>query len=246
MDATRQSWNEAMTEIVVDFMEAAVHTLLHARRVYPQDIFERRRKYGVPVWMSRHPDLNHYIFQVLLQAKSLMVDGVVRKVYVCFFDEGGHADRTPVERIAIDITIDRESDGRADEGSDEGRTGRRRDEDRSLDQTTLQEVEDQLRSALLQIEKSSAHLPTRQGCTFALHLQAHEENRLEGRAHLEDDEGPSAVRSALRGGKWLLADNNEQSLIADPGRRQLVPIKSVRGPGLRLDLSTEMGDCPRI
>ena len=36
MDATRQTWNEAMTEIVVDFMEAAVHNLLHARRVYPQ------------------------------------------------------------------------------------------------------------------------------------------------------------------------------------------------------------------
>lgn len=65
-------------------------------------------------------------------------------------------------------------------------------------------------------------------------------------ACLQDDEGPSAVRSALRGGKWLLADNNEQSLIADPGRRQLVPIKSVLSPGLRLDLSTEMGDCPRI
>ena len=38
-----------------------------------------------------------------------------------------------------------------------------------------QDVEDQLRSALLQIQKSSAHLPTRQGCTFALHVEAHEE-----------------------------------------------------------------------
>lgn len=28
------------------------------------DIFERRRKYGIPVWMSRHPELNHYICQV--------------------------------------------------------------------------------------------------------------------------------------------------------------------------------------
>lgn len=31
---------------------------------YPSDIFERRRKYGVPVWMSRHPELNTYIYQV--------------------------------------------------------------------------------------------------------------------------------------------------------------------------------------
>lgn len=65
-------------------------------------------------------------------------------------------------------------------------------------------------------------------------------------ACLQDHEGSSAVRSALRGGRWLLADIDEQGIIAEPGRRQLVPIKSVRGPGLRLDLSAEMGDCPCI
>lgn len=42
-----------------------------------------------------------------------------------------------------------------------------------------QGVEDQLLSALLQIEKSSAYLPTRQGCNFALHVEAHEEHREE-------------------------------------------------------------------
>lgn len=40
-----------------------------------------------------------------------------------------------------------------------------------------QGVEDQLLSALLQIEKSSAYLPPRQGCNFALHVEAHEEGR---------------------------------------------------------------------
>lgn len=35
-----------------------------------------------------------------------------------------------------------------------------------------QEIEDQLRSAILQIDKSSAHLPLRHGCTFALHVEA--------------------------------------------------------------------------
>lgn len=35
-----------------------------------QDIFERRRKYGMPVWMSRHPDLNNYIFQVSCRSVS--------------------------------------------------------------------------------------------------------------------------------------------------------------------------------
>ncbi|CAN0369266.1 unnamed protein product, partial [Scytosiphon promiscuus] len=53
-----------VVDIVVEFLEAAIHTLLQSRRAYPQDIFERRRKYGVPVWMSRHPELNTYIYQV--------------------------------------------------------------------------------------------------------------------------------------------------------------------------------------
>eukprot|EP00904_Undaria_pinnatifida_P003063 jgi/Undpi1/12758/HiC_scaffold_6.g02426.m1 len=196
--------------------------------------------------MSRHPELNNYIFQVLLEAKTLMTDGVVRKMFVCFFDEGRHAHRTPVERVAIDIKMDQAParDGRRDQDQDQ--RGRLRDEDRFLDQTSLQEVEDQLRCALLQIQKSSAHLPTRQGCTFALHLQAHEESRAEGQNHAEGDEGSSAsaVRSALSGGKWLLADSNDQGVIAEPGQRRLVPIKSVRSPGLELDLSSEMGDCP--
>lgn len=30
-----RSWDDALVDVVVDFTEAAVHTLLHARRVYP-------------------------------------------------------------------------------------------------------------------------------------------------------------------------------------------------------------------
>lgn len=53
------------------------------------------------------------------------------------------------------------------------------------------------------------------------------------------------MRAALRAGKWLLADNDAQGVLAaEPGRRQLVPIKSVRCRGLALDLTAEMGDCP--
>ncbi|CAM9202921.1 unnamed protein product [Hapterophycus canaliculatus] len=232
-----EGWDEAVVDIVVEFLEAAIHTLLQARRAYPQDIFERRRKYGVPVWMSRHPELNSYIYQVLIRTKSLMERGVVRKVLVCFFQEAEHVDQVPVEKFAFDIRVD-------DGGS--------------VDTICLQassfemprcifEIEDQLRSALLQIQKSSAHLPMRQSCTFAIHVQAHEEQEAQDRRHAanqEGDPGCSAVRSALRGGNWLLADNDVQGVPVEPGRRQLVPIKSVRGQGLALDLSTEMGDCP--
>lgn len=52
------------------------------------------------------------------------------------------------------------------------------------------------------------------------------------------------MSSAVRGGKWLLAENDALGVAAEPGQRKLVPIKSVRGRGLALDLSAEMGDCP--
>lgn len=58
----------------------------------------------------------------------------------------------------------------------------------------------------------------------------------------QDCEGASAVRSALRGGKWLLVDSDAHGLLAEPGHQHVVPMKSVRGPGLRLDLFAEMGD----
>mmetsp|Transcript_10630 Transcript_10630/g.14560 ORF Transcript_10630/g.14560 Transcript_10630/m.14560 type:complete len:233 (-) Transcript_10630:112-810(-) len=52
--------------ILLEFFEVAVHCILYARNVYPQEIFERRRKYCVPVPMSRSKILNEYISEVLL------------------------------------------------------------------------------------------------------------------------------------------------------------------------------------
>lgn len=34
-DHRQQGWEDAMVDILVEFLEAAVHSLLHARRLYP-------------------------------------------------------------------------------------------------------------------------------------------------------------------------------------------------------------------
>lgn len=39
----------------------AIHTVLYVRRVYPAELFVRRKKYETPVYQSRHPGLNEYI-----------------------------------------------------------------------------------------------------------------------------------------------------------------------------------------
>jgi hypothetical protein len=50
---------------VVQFLEAAVHTVLRARSVYSPSLFESRRLYGIVVTQCRHPGVCGYVGTVL-------------------------------------------------------------------------------------------------------------------------------------------------------------------------------------
>src|SRR5262245_13548373 len=47
--------------VVLQFLEAAVHQVIRARGVYPEELFERRQLFNAAVYMSRHAGLNSYI-----------------------------------------------------------------------------------------------------------------------------------------------------------------------------------------
>ena len=47
--------------VILQLVEVAVHTILFVRRLYPVDLFTRKKKWDAPVYQSRHPDLNEYI-----------------------------------------------------------------------------------------------------------------------------------------------------------------------------------------
>ncbi|KAJ8958908.1 hypothetical protein NQ318_019676 [Aromia moschata] len=55
----------SVSDIVCEFFEVIVHSILHARKLYPETIFSTKRKYGVAVYQSVHPDINEYINQSL-------------------------------------------------------------------------------------------------------------------------------------------------------------------------------------
>jgi len=70
------------------------------RGVYPSAVFERRRKYDVPVFMSRHPDLNLYIHEVLQAAGGMLMEGSIDKIVLTLYGsrykggrEGGREGR---------------------------------------------------------------------------------------------------------------------------------------------------------
>eukprot|EP00961_Rhodomonas_salina_P073691 990379-Rhodomonas_salina.1 len=58
---SREALLRDVSAVFCEFLEAATHTLLYIRNVYPPEIFDRRRKYNVPVRQSRHKELNDYI-----------------------------------------------------------------------------------------------------------------------------------------------------------------------------------------
>lgn len=81
----RQSAEE-LTDLLLTFLEVAIHSILFARRVYPEAVFERRKQYGVAVWMSRHPKLNDCIHEALYHMKAPIMKGAVEAVVMLLVD----------------------------------------------------------------------------------------------------------------------------------------------------------------
>ncbi|KAL3282380.1 hypothetical protein HHI36_005565 [Cryptolaemus montrouzieri] len=54
-----------LADTLGEFLEVAVHNILYSRKLYPDAIFVPKRKYGVVVHQSIHPDVNSYVSECL-------------------------------------------------------------------------------------------------------------------------------------------------------------------------------------
>uniref|UniRef100_A0AAX7VA30 Mitotic spindle assembly checkpoint protein MAD2B n=1 Tax=Astatotilapia calliptera TaxID=8154 RepID=A0AAX7VA30_ASTCA len=99
---TRQDLNfgQVVADILCEFLEVAIHLILYVREVYPSGIFQKRKKYNVPVQMSCHPELNQYIQDTLHCIKPLIEKNDAEKVVVVIMDKEHH----PVERFVFEIS----------------------------------------------------------------------------------------------------------------------------------------------
>ncbi len=88
-------------EVLLGFLEAAIHTVLYARGVYPPELFELRKQYNVPVRMARHPALRDYIAS-LLTADELgqwLQRGLVDQLVLAILAPDGQ----PLERFVFEL-----------------------------------------------------------------------------------------------------------------------------------------------
>ncbi|KAJ3061631.1 MAD2 mitotic arrest deficient-like 2, partial [Rhizoclosmatium hyalinum] len=89
----------AFVDILIDFAEVSIHTILAERNVYPPDIFTKCQKYGLIVRKSRHPALNGYIKDFLMAIRADLQQGSVQKIHIVILDIGSN----PIEKFTLRI-----------------------------------------------------------------------------------------------------------------------------------------------
>ncbi|KAG8264607.1 MAD2 mitotic arrest deficient-like 2 [Homalodisca vitripennis] len=89
--------NKCSVEILLEFFEVCIHSILYIRKVYPPSIFTLKKKYNVPVHISLYPDLNLYISSVLKSVKTFLMTNKLQQLSLCILD----SSLKPVEKFVF-------------------------------------------------------------------------------------------------------------------------------------------------
>ncbi|XP_034527175.1 mitotic spindle assembly checkpoint protein MAD2B isoform X1 [Ailuropoda melanoleuca] len=220
---TRQDLNfgQVVADVLCEFLEVAVHLILYVREVYPVGIFQKRKKYNVPVQMSCHPELNQYIQDTLHCVKPLLEKGGGGGVWVTrFWSRGFLFLQNDVEKVVV-VILDKEH----------------RPVEKFVFEITqppllsissdslLSHVEQLLRAFILKISVCDAvldHNPP--GCTFTVLVHTRE-------AATRNMEKIQVIKDF----PWILADEQDVHMH-DP---RLIPLKTMTSDILKMQLYVE-------
>ena len=94
---------------ITEFLEGAIQLILHARKVYPPEIFEQRRLFDVALPHSRVPELNEYVAYLVHGARELIERGECDAMVVSILarpkDAFPNVQPTTLERFRIDLRL---------------------------------------------------------------------------------------------------------------------------------------------
>jgi len=79
----------------------AFNHILFYRKIYPKEIFVKRKIYGILIYISEHPDLNEYLSNVLIAIKELIKEeqNSVKAINLIFYNR----DKLPIEKFVFDV-----------------------------------------------------------------------------------------------------------------------------------------------
>ncbi|XP_033764002.1 mitotic spindle assembly checkpoint protein MAD2B-like [Pecten maximus] len=138
-------------DILCEFLEVAIHSILYLRDLYPRGVFEKRKKYNVPVQMCLHPHVCQYVVNIVDSAHNMNQLNQLEKISVVILGP----DRQPLERFIIEI-------------------GQHSDHLKG-DDRYLYQLEESLRAFLLKLNVSDALLqPLPKDCSWTVQIETTE------------------------------------------------------------------------
>ncbi|XP_055333170.1 mitotic spindle assembly checkpoint protein MAD2B-like [Paramacrobiotus metropolitanus] len=178
----------AVPELLCEFFEIAIHAILYHRELYPSGIFERKKKYEVPVWIASHPAVQEYVANCVSGIKPFINNGSVRRLMIAIFSP--HS-RVPLERFVFHLAPDDKkfsANLMADKPSDSRKF--------------YFEFGEALKAFMLKIAACKSYLkPLPPGCTCALQIVTDVQTQLE----ISEQESAACF-------PWIVVDDRERSM----------------------------------
>jgi mitotic spindle assembly checkpoint protein MAD2B len=202
--------------VLSEFVETIVHNILKYRKLYPQNIFEQRSKYGISVWQSRHPDVNKYIRKVLDNSKQLLEKGLIDSYIFTTYDNRGNI----IDQIVISLKIKKQLTSSSSSTTT------------NLTTDQLYYLEEEFRSFILQLGlQENILMRLGDDCSWALMIETIE------------DTTSDMLQSTLTSGDWLVDNNmlpssrNNTSNNDDNQQFMIRPIKSFQSNHINISLT---------
>nr|CAG4638014.1 EOG090X0C57 [Chydorus sphaericus] len=141
-------------ELIVDFFNYSLNSILYQRGVYPEESFMPVQHYGITMYMSKNPDIQKYLQDILPKLKEWLTEGKIKKLVLALCDV---ATKEPLECWEFRIIPD--ETGPSGELKQQGTK-------------ELKEIQQEIRNVLRQITACVTFLPLLD-CVCSFDLQVH-------------------------------------------------------------------------
>lgn len=135
-------------DIVIEFFNYGINSILYQRGLYPSDTFIQREKYGLPLLVTTNPELKKYLDIVLSQMRKFLETKNVHKIVIVILRTD---TKEPVERWQFDVDLERQDNNNLKDISE------------CDERKVLKEIQEGIRGVIRQITASVTFLPTLEG-----------------------------------------------------------------------------------
>jgi len=155
------------TDLVTEFFDYSVNSILYQRAIYPPETFARDSKYGLAMMTTTDTSLREYINTIMGQLKNWLLDGRVKKLVLVV--KGVESNDT-LERWVFDCeSTGNSNDNNNDNSSSSSSTSKKKKDTKK----SQKEIQNEIQAVLRQITASVTFLPLlNEPCTFDLLIYA--------------------------------------------------------------------------